>query len=196
MITTQSFNDTISFIKKNSKIPVIIFPGSNLHIDDNADALLFLSLISGRNPEFLIGQQVVVAPKLKGTSLEILPTGYILVDGGKPTTVSYISNTAPIPADKPEIVAATAWAGELMGLQLIYLDSGSGALYPVSASVIHKVRQWVSKPMIVGGGIDTPEKAKACWEAGADIVVVGNAIEKDFTLIKRFAELKRILNQK
>jgi len=195
LITTKSFNDTISFIKKHSAIPVIIFPGNSLHLDENADALLFLSLISGRNPEFLIGQQVVAAPRLKGTSLEVLPTGYILVDGGKPTTVSYISNTTPIPADKPEIVAATALAGELMGLKLIYLDSGSGALFPVSTLTLQTVRKWISTPIIVGGGIDTPEKAKACWDAGADIVVVGNAIEKDVKLIEKFAGVKQKANK-
>jgi phosphoglycerol geranylgeranyltransferase len=183
LITSPAFTETIAYLKKNCTISVIIFPGNNIHIDEQADALLFLSLISGRNPEFLIGQQVIAAPRLRYSNLEILPTGYILMDGGKPTTVSYISNTAPVPSDKPEIAAVTALAGELMGMQFIYLDSGSGALEPVSIETIRKVHQWVECPIIVGGGIDTPEKAKACWEAGADLVVIGNAIEKNPELI-------------
>lgn len=184
LITSVAFNSTIAFLKKNTSVPLLIFPGSNSHIDDRADAILFLSLISGRNPEFLIGQHVVAAPRLKDSLLEILSTAYILIDGGKPTTVSYISNTTPIPNDKPEIVASTALAGELMGMGLIYLDSGSGALTPVSAEIIKRTREWITSPIIVGGGIDNLSKVKACFDAGADVVVVGNAVEKDLRFVE------------
>ena len=173
----------ITVIKANCTIPVILFPGSTLQINEKADALFFLSLISGRNAELLIGQHVTVAPYLKNSSLQILPTGYMLIDGGAPTTVSYISNTLPIPANKPDIAICTALAGQMLGLQLIYMDAGSGAKNPISEKMIHAVSSQISIPLIVGGGITTPEKAAANCLAGADIIVVGNAIEKDPALI-------------
>ena len=166
-------------IKANSKIPAILFPGSPLQIHPLADAILFLSLISGRNPELLIGQHVIAAPYLRQSGLEVLPTGYLLVDGGRPTTVSYMSQTAPIPADKNDIAATTALAGELLGLKLMYLDAGSGAMNPVSSSMIRAVRETISLPLLVGGGIRTPEQAAAAVAAGADLVVVGNVLEKE-----------------
>lgn len=187
LLVSQEFENTIIEIKKRTKIPVVIFPGSPLQISNQANAILFLSLISGRNADLLIGQQIVAAPYLKASSLEILPTGYMLIDSGKPTTAQYISNTLPIPADKPDIAACTALAGEMLGLKLIYLDGGSGAKNPVSAEMIRKVRQTISVPLIVGGGIKTPENAYAACKAGADIIVVGNAAEKDFSLIKKIS---------
>ena len=166
-------------IKAHSNIPAILFPGSPMQISPLADGILFLSLISGRNPELLIGQHVIAAPYLRQTDLEVLPTGYMLVDGGRPTTVSYMSQTAPIPADKDDIAATTALAGELLGLKLMYLDAGSGALNPVRPSMIRAVRETVHAPLIVGGGIRTPGQAAAAVAAGADLVVVGNVLEKE-----------------
>ena len=179
LMTDVRFDETIQFLKKASSIPVVIFPGSNQQISSSADGILLLSMISGRNPELLIGQHVLAAPRLKASGIECLPTGYILVDGGKPTTVSYISNTTPIPADKPDIAAVTAMAGEMLGLKLMYLDAGSGALNPVSAACIKKVKASVKTPIIVGGGIRTYEQALEARSSGANIVVVGNSLEED-----------------
>lgn len=179
LITTDNQAAIIRLIKENSTIPVILFPSNSLHIDKQADGILLLSLISGRNPDFLIGQHVLSAPILKASALQVYPTGYILVESGRQTTASYMSGTTPIPHDKPAIAACTAMAGELLGLRYIYLDGGSGALHPVSADMIKAVRQSVEAPIIVGGGIDTAEKAKAALEAGADVIVVGNHIEKN-----------------
>ncbi|MFT4759972.1 MAG: phosphoglycerol geranylgeranyltransferase [Paraglaciecola sp.] len=181
-------------IKALSSIPTVLFPSSPLQVNDKADAILFLSLISGRNSEFLIGNHVISAPYLKKSSLEILSTGYMLVDGGKPTTASYMSNTSPIPYEKDEIAMCTAMAGEMLGLKLMYLDGGSGAKNPVSTSMIKSVSQAINAPLIVGGGIRTPEKALANVEAGADVVVVGNAIEKNPKLIFEMAEAVHSLN--
>jgi phosphoglycerol geranylgeranyltransferase len=188
LLITDSLQQAVSFIKKNSSIPVILFPGNANHIAPDADAILFLSLISGRNPDLLIGQQVQAAPLLKASGMEIIPTGYILIDGGKPTTVSYVSNTVPIPADKPEIAAATALAGEMLGMKCIYLEAGSGAKSPVSQRIISEVRKNVSATLIVGGGIQTPEQAIAACKAGADIIVIGNAVEKNPLLIADMAQ--------
>jgi putative glycerol-1-phosphate prenyltransferase len=183
LITGSFLNSTIRTLKGTADIPVILFPGSNLHIDPSADGILFLSLISGRNPDYLIGQHVIAAPVLKKSKLEILPTGYMLIESGKPTTVSYISNTTPIPYDKPEVAACTAMAGEMLGLQLIYLDGGSGAQRPVSPRMITAVRKAVNVPIIVGGGITTPQAAEDALQAGADMIVIGNGIEKDPNLL-------------
>jgi len=163
---------------------IVIFPGNNFQLSFRADGILFLCLISGRNPELLIGNHVLAAPYLKISPLEILPTGYILVDGGIQTTVRYISNTNPIPHAKDDIALCTALAGEMLGQKLMFMDAGSGAKTPVSTSMIEAVSSAVSVPLIVGGGISTPEKALANVKAGADVIVVGNAIEKDASLIK------------
>jgi putative glycerol-1-phosphate prenyltransferase len=188
LLTSTFLNSTVRTLKGHSDIPVILFPGSNLHIDPSADAILLLSLISGRNPDFLIGQHVIAAPVLKKSKLEILPTGYMLIESGKPTTVSYISNTTPIPYDKPEVAACTAMAGEMLGLQLIYLDAGSGAQRPVSPRTIAAVRRSVEVPIIVGGGITTPQAAEDALRAGADVIVIGNGIEKDPNLLVEVSE--------
>jgi putative glycerol-1-phosphate prenyltransferase len=168
-------------------IPVILFPGSSTQVSKYADALLYLSLISGRNPELLIGQHVVSAPVIKQSGLEIMSTGYMVIDGGAPTTVSYISNATPIPADKNEIAMCTAMAGEMLGMKLIYMDAGSGAKRPITESMIEKVASCIEIPLIIGGGITNPEKAYLNCKAGADIIVVGNAIEKDESLIMEMA---------
>lgn len=196
LITGENLPTVIKIVKANSNIPVIIFPGNNLHIDASADGILFLSLISGRNPEHLIGQHVLAAPIIKRTALQVLPTGYILIDGGAQTTVSYISNTTPIPADKPGIAACTAMAGEMLGMKLIYLDAGSGAKQQISAKLVTTVRKAVNAPLIVGGGIDSPFKLLETIEAGADIVVVGNVFEKDPSLLTIMAKVVNNFNEK
>ncbi|WP_420457921.1 geranylgeranylglyceryl/heptaprenylglyceryl phosphate synthase [Neolewinella sp.] len=169
----------LHLLKSHTEVPVLLFPGSVYQLDEQADALLLLSLISGRNPELLIGHHVTVAGRIKQMGLTTIPTGYILVDGGKPTSVSYMSGTTPIPADKPAIAAATALAGEQLGLQLIYLDAGSGALNPVDPRMIRAVRAEVDLPLIVGGGIRSVEQAQQALRAGADLLVVGNGLERD-----------------
>jgi putative glycerol-1-phosphate prenyltransferase len=153
-----------------------------------ADALLYLSLISGRNPELLIGAHVVSAPKVKASGLEVISTGYMVIDGGVATTVSYMSHSAPIPHNKNGIALCTALAGEMLGMKLIYMDAGSGAQRPISEAMIQTVSEQVSIPIIVGGGITEPEMAYRACCAGADMVVVGNAIEKNPSLIREMAE--------
>jgi putative glycerol-1-phosphate prenyltransferase len=188
LMLSNHLDECIKTFKSKSSIPVILFPGSPSQVSKEADALLYLALISGRNPELLIGAHVVSAPKIKASGLEIISTGYILVDGGKPTAVSYMSNSAPIPYDKDDIAVCTAIAGEFLGKNVLYMDAGSGAINPVSENMIQKVSNQISIPLIVGGGISSPEKAIANCQAGADIIVVGNALEKDNQLIKILAE--------
>ncbi len=183
LVTEYTHRELIAAVREQTDTPVVLFPGNSLHIEPSADGILLLSLISGRNPEFLIGQHVIAAPLLKKSKLEILPTGYMVVDSGAQTTVSYISGTMPLPHDKPNVAACTAMAGEMLGLQLMYLDAGSGARWSVSATMIKAVRDAVDLPLIVGGGINTPERAAAALQAGADLIVVGNSLEKDPSLL-------------
>ena len=183
LVVSGFLDECVRTIKQLCNIPVILFPGSPSQLTPNADALLYLSLISGRNPDLLIGQHVIAAPAIKGSGLEIMSTGYMVVDGGAPTTVSYISNAAPIPSDKNDIAVCTALAGEMLGLKLIYMDAGSGAKKAISENMIKQVAQNISVPLIIGGGITHPEKAYLNCRAGADVIVVGNAIEKDPQLI-------------
>lgn len=183
LITTANLSQVVSYIKETVTIPVIIFPGSTIQIDTAADAILFLSLISGRNADLLIGQHVVAAPILKNTNLEIIPTGYMLVNSGRITSVAYISNTTPLPDDKYSLAASTALAGEMLGLKLMYLDAGSGAEKEINSRMISAVRKTIKVPLVVGGGIDTPRKALNAFEAGADMIVIGNALEKDPNLL-------------
>ena len=183
LLINDNLNDCIKTIKDNSKIPVILFPGNAMQINQNADGILFLSLISGRNPELLIGKQVITAPILKQTALEVMSTGYMLIDSGKPTTASYMSNTMPIPRDKIGIATSTAIAGEYLGLKLIYMDGGSGAEQPIKIDMIKKVSSSIKIPLIIGGGICSAKKAIDNCKAGADLIVVGNAIEEDPSLI-------------
>ena len=187
LVISNYLDTCVQFIKKNSSIPVILFPGSHTQVSRYADALLYLSLISGRNPELLIGQHVISAPAVRKSGLEILSTGYMVIDGGAPTTVSYISNASPLPADKDDIAMCTAMAGEMLGMKLIYMDAGSGAKRPITESMIDTVSRHISVPLFIGGGITNPEKAYLNCKAGADIIVVGNAIEKDESLIMEMA---------
>ncbi len=187
LVISDSLDECILQIKQQCNIPVVLFPGSPTQVSRHADALLYLSLISGRNPELLIGQHVISAPAVKKSGLEIMPTGYMVIDGGAPTTVSYISNASPIPADKAEIAMCTAMAGEMLGKKLIYMDAGSGAKKAISEEMIQKVAHCIDVPLIVGGGIRDGEKAYLNCKAGADVIVVGNAIEKEPSLIKEMA---------
>jgi len=187
LIVNNMLDQVLEGIKKRCDIPLVLFPGSSFQLSYRADALLFLSLISGRNPELLIGNHVIAAPYLKISPLEIMSCGYMLVDGGTQTTVSYMSNTTPIPANKADIAMCTAVAGEMLGLKLMYLDAGSGAKHPIPTELIESVSSAIDVPLIVGGGIRTPEKARANVEAGADIIVVGDAIEHDPNLIKELS---------
>jgi putative glycerol-1-phosphate prenyltransferase len=187
LVISNYLDECVQFIKQNCSIPVLLFPGSSAQVTKYADALLYLSLISGRNPELLIGQHVVSAPAIKMSGLEIMSTGYMVIDGGAPTTVSYISNAAPLPADKNEIAMCTAMAGEMLGMKLIYMDAGSGAKKAITESMIEQVAKNIEVPLIIGGGITDPEKAYLNCKAGADMIIVGNAIEKDESLIREMA---------
>lgn len=188
LLTNDNLDSCIRLLKANSSIPVVLFPGNSLQLSGKADAFLLLSLISGRNAEMLIGRHVIAAPFLKLSGLEIIPTGYMLIDSGKPTTVSYMSNSIPIPADKNDIAMCTAMAGEMLGMKLIFMDAGSGAINPIPHEMIKQVRQSVSVPLVIGGGIKTPEMAAATARAGADLVVIGNTLEHSPNLIEAFAE--------
>ncbi len=187
LVITHHLDQVVQQIKSLCKIPVILFPGTPSQVSAYADGLLYLSLISGRNPELLIGQHVVSAPAVRKSGLEIMSTGYMLIDGGAPTTVSYITNSLPIPADKYEIALCTALAGEMLGMKLIYMDAGSGARKPISTDLIERVSAVIEIPLIIGGGIRDPEKVYLNAKAGADLIVVGNAIEKNSSLLAEMA---------
>lgn len=187
LVISDHLDACIKQIKSSCSIPVLLFPGSPSQVSRHADALLYLSLISGRNADYLIGQHVISAPSVKKSGLEIIPTGYMVIDGGAATTVSYISNASPLPADKPEIAMCTAMAGEMLGMKLIYMDAGSGAKKAIAEEMIATVAKHIEVPLLVGGGIRDAEKAYLNCKAGADVIVVGNAIEKDASLIKEMA---------
>jgi len=189
----EKFHTCINTVSKLTKIPLVIFPGGREQISEKADAILLLSLISGRNPDYLIGEHIRASRQLQKSKLEIIPTGYVLIHGGKKVSTHKVSKTSPIKHFDIELAASTAIAGELLGMKLIYLEAGSGAKKPLSKVMIQRVKKNISVPLIAGGGIDSAEKAKAICNAGADVVVVGNAIEKDITLVKKIKhELTRI----
>ncbi|HOY33123.1 MAG TPA: geranylgeranylglyceryl/heptaprenylglyceryl phosphate synthase [Bacteroidales bacterium] len=190
LITSDNMSKCILALKEYSGIPVVIFPGSVMQVNGHADAILFLSLISGRNAEMLIGKHVVAAPYIRGASLEVIPTGYMLIESGSPTAASYMSHSLPIPHDKDDIAMCTAMAGEMLGLKMVYLDAGSGAGTHVSTAMTEKVKNAVSVPLVVGGGVDTAEKAKELYKAGADMIVAGNAVEKNQAVIGRLADAR------
>ena len=194
IITHGDMQKTTRLIKENSTKPIIIFPGNPDQVSEYADAILFLSLISGRNPEFLIGHQVTAAPLIKKTNLEVIPTGYLLVDCGTTTTAIYVSDTNPIPHNNSEIAANTALAGEYLGLKLTYIDGGSGAKKCISKEMITKAKSALNGPLIIGGGIRTPEAAEEIYKAGADIIIVGNGAEQTRNLITEIAKMKATFN--
>ena len=178
-LLSDYLDDTVLFLKQHFQMPVFLFPGNVIQISSAADGILFMSLISGRNAEFLIGQQVVAAPLLEKTNLEIISTGYVLLENGKTTSVEYMSSTKPIPQDKQDIILATALAGQYLGQQLIYLETGSGANHPVSGETIRLLSAKLNIPIIAGGGIRNTEDLKLLFSAGADIAVVGTVLEKN-----------------
>jgi putative glycerol-1-phosphate prenyltransferase len=190
LMVDNHFHEVVAHVKKSARVPVVLFPGSPSQISGEADALLLLSLISGRNADLLIGQHVQAAPLLRKLGLETISTGYMLIDCGRSTTANYISQTLPIPYHKPEIAAVTAIAGEMLGLKTIYLDGGSGAEKPVSSEMIAAVRQSVDLPLIVGGGIRDEHQLRAAYTAGADIAVVGTAFEEEPELLFALTEVK------
>lgn len=189
-LVAGSVEQVVQYIKSHTNIPVVLFPGNSHQLCNEADALLLLSLLSGRNADFLIGQHVVAAKAIRDSGIESISTGYILIDGGCSTSVEYMSNTKPIPRDKVEIIVATAIAGELIGNRMVYLEAGSGAINPVSKEAIQAVRQAISLPIIVGGGIRTVGQAKDAYLAGADMIVVGNALEKDRFFMRDLAQIR------
>ncbi len=180
-------NDRVKKIKKISNVPVVLFPGGVNQINSNYDAMLFLSLLSGRNPHYLIGEQVISAPIVKDLGLEAISTGYILLDGGNVTSVEFMSGTRPIPMDKKDIVASHALAGEYLGMKSIYLEAGSGAKNHIPSDIVDLVSNLISIPIIVGGGISSPEIAAKLVKAGASIIVTGTAIEKNHSSMSEFA---------
>jgi phosphoglycerol geranylgeranyltransferase len=195
LLLSSRLEQCIEKFKQECEIPVILFPGSPAQVTPNADALLYLSLLSGRNADLLIGQHVASAASVKASGLEVISTGYILVDGGCSTTVSYMSGTLPIPADKPGIALCTAWAGEMLGMKLIYLEAGSGARNPITKETITMVSSQISIPLIAGGGIRSAEKVFENCKAGANLIVVGNAIEKSQGLIFEMASAVKEANK-
>lgn len=186
LLMSDGLEDGIRILKK-SGIPVILFPGNAWQISEQADGLLFLSLLSGRNPEFLIGQQVLAAPRVKASGLEVIPTGYLLVNGGSVSATAYLTQTLPLPEDKPELSIATAWAAEMMGMQVLYLEGGSGAERGISAELVKAVCRQVKLPVICGGGVKTAAQAVALQKAGARLIVLGNVLEEDLSKLKEIA---------
>jgi putative glycerol-1-phosphate prenyltransferase len=189
-LTFTGIDILIDEIKKLSQIPVVLFPGNLLQLTLKADMILLLSLISGRNPELLIGNHVIAAPHLKNVRKKLISVGYILINCGNKTSVEYISQTEAIPSGKPEIAVATALAGEMLGLQMIYLEAGSGAANPVPVNLVKAVRQNISIPLAVGGGIKNKEEVEQLFNAGADLIVLGNACEKNPKLLTEACRIR------
>lgn len=181
-VALEEFLHVISFVKNNSTIPLVIFPGAAHHISQDADALLYLSLISGRNPDYLIGHHVHSANEVYNMDIEVIPTAYLLIDGGNKSSVAYVSQTIPIPKDKTGIVINTAKAGILQGKKLLYVDSGSGAIHTVPFEVIQELSE-LNTPLIVGGGIRTKEQIETLAKSGANVIVIGNKIEEDIDFL-------------
>ncbi len=190
-VSRHEMEQTVSFIKEHSKIPLVIFPGASHQISEKADALLYLSLISGRNPDYLIGHHVQSALELYKMDLEIIPTGYILIDGGTKSSVAYVSQTTPIPRENISILKQTAIAGKLLGKKILYLDAGSGAAQPVPLKMISELKE-LNIPIIVGGGISDIDTIHSMHEAGAQIVVIGNKLEEDIDFL---LDIKSYLHQ-
>lgn len=191
----KSFSSIISSIKEIAgNIPVVIFPGSKLQVSERADAILFLSLLSGRNPDFLIGHQIAAVPKILSSGLEVLPTAYLLVNDGEITSVHSVSQTLPLLNSQHELVRNTALAGYFMGMNHVFLDAGSGAKSHVSPQVIELVKNQIPCPVMVGGGLDSIQKIKEVFQAGADLVVLGNSIEKDPGFLAEVLNYKSIYN--
>ncbi len=188
LLLSTRFDEAVKEIKAHVKVPVTIFPGNANQVSRHADAILFLSLISGRNPHLLIGEQVKAAPAIREFGLEPIPTGYMLIESGAPTSVQFMSDTQPIPRNKPDIVKAHALAAEYLGMKMVFLEAGSGAENPVPDNIVREVKNFISIPIIVGGGIKDPDVAHSKVKSGAGFVVIGNFLEEDDSLIREFAE--------
>jgi putative glycerol-1-phosphate prenyltransferase len=193
-VTRKEFSETVAFIKEHSTIPLVIFPGSSQQISEKADAILYLSLLSGRNPDFLIGHHVQSAAELHEMDLEIIPTAYLLVDGGTQSSVAYVSQTTPIPRENTTILRNTAIAGKLQGKQIIHLDAGSGAKYAVPTAMIREINN-LGLPIIVGGGIRSIEQINELHTAGATIVVIGNSLEENTDFLLDIHSYKKQLSE-
>lgn len=189
-LTFNSIDNLIDTVRKYCSIPIVLFPGNLLQLSLKADAILLLSLISGRNPELLIGNHVIAAPYLRSVREKLISVGYILVGSGKKTSVEYISQTEAIPADKSDLVVATALAGEMLGFNMIYLEAGSGAEMPVPAEVISAVRENVSIPIAVGGGLRSRQEISDAFHAGADLIILGNGCEKNPGLLAEACKIR------
>jgi geranylgeranylglyceryl phosphate synthase family protein len=189
-ITFSSIDSLIDSIKERCNIPVVLFPGNLLQLTNRADLILLLSLISGRNPELLIGNHVLAAPFLRNVREKLVPAGYILINCGSKTSVEYMSQTEAIPSDKFDIAVATAMAGEMLGLRMIYLEGGSGASKPVPPELIKSVRKNITVPIAVGGGLKTGSQIEDAFRAGADLVVLGNGVEKNITLLEEGCRIR------
>ncbi len=187
---TNDLHPIAKALKQETQLPIVLFPGDSMHLTPHADAILYISLISGRNPNYLIGEQVKAAPRIRHHALEPIPTGYMLIDGGNRTAVEFTSGTMPIPRDKPDIAGPHALAAEYLGMQMVYLEAGSGATHPVPNEMISTVKAQIGIPLIVGGGIRTPKIAAKKVAAGADFVVTGNVLEENgsLELMKAFAD--------
>lgn len=188
LLLSTRFDEAVREIKANVKVPVVIFPGNANQVSRHADAILFLSLISGRNAHLLIGEQVKAAPAIKEFGLEPIPTGYLLIESGGTTSVQFMSDTQPLPRNKPDIAKAHALAAEYLGMRLVFLEAGSGAENPVPDKIIREVKGFISVPIIVGGGVKDPDVAYAKVKNGASFVVIGNFLEEDDSLINKFAD--------
>ena len=192
-VKNGGFHRCVASIRRLTNIPLVIFPGSRDQVSEKADAILLLSLISGRNPDYLIGEHIQAARQLKRSKLEIIPTGYILIGGGKKISTQAVTRTSPIKSSNKELAVSTAIAGELLGMKMIYLEAGSGSKTPLSSSLVREVRKNIACPVIAGGGIDSPAKALALCKAGADMIVVGNAIEKNVNLVSQISKVIRFM---
>jgi phosphoglycerol geranylgeranyltransferase len=183
-------HDRVAQIKKNANMPVIFFPGGVTQLNGHYDAMFFMSLLSGRNPHYLIGEQAIAAPVVKDIGIETIPMGYLLLDGGTTTTVEFMSSTKPIPMDRPDITVAHALAAQYLGKKFVYLEAGSGAKIPVSIETIEAVKNQIEIPIIVGGGLKTPKAAEERVKAGASFIVTGTVTEKskNLSVMKDFSE--------
>lgn len=189
-VTKEQFEKTVKLLKENTNIPLIIFPGGSHQVSEQADALLYLSLISGRNPDYLIGQHVRSAKEIFEMDLEVIPTGYLLIDGGKQSSVAYVSQTTPIPRDNNTIILDTIKAGILQGKQIIFCDAGSGAKYEIPSEIVSEIKQ-LNIPLIIGGGINTIEKVQKLKESGANVIVIGNKIEEDINFLLDLSNMNK-----
>jgi len=189
LIIDADFQESIRVVKENSTVPIIIFPGSVQQLSFKADAILYISLISGRNPNYLFGDHVIAAPYIKKMGIEPISTGYMLFESGRTTTAEFMSNTRPLPINKPEIAMAHALAAQYMGMSTIYMEAGSGADRSIPSQIVKAVSHYVDIPVITGGGIRTPEDARSKIEAGASFVVTGNVLDDsdNLSLINEFA---------